>query len=714
MPRPNRTICWTPKELKECWEFMNEAVLIAPDIETIPFDKKKLKPSKAQAAAGIKPSPPVFCMTVNAYSGVLKDGTIGSYALPFLNSKSPTSGVPYHIEAIYDTSAKVNDLPVRKTFQNGVYDCAWYLYYGLPVRNYAYDSMSMWWSLYPDLPRRLDFISSVLLDDYQYWKGDRKDEDFDVYMNYGMSDTESTLRNTMKLIKLLEENDQARVNFFFAHMRCLSGLGMSAKGLAVDESVMDEIGAALNVEAVKALESLRYLVADPDFNPSSPAQKKHLIYNLLGAKFRTAKGRPAKRIEDASTGAIPLRSMRSDHPLFRMVANSILDAQTPAKQISNVVGIARFPAGSTGSRFLTSYDGVGTTTTRFSSRGSAFGHGGNGQNIRKKYRRFGRADVGCFYFEADYSAADDVFVAYESQEQKKIDLVLSGMDGHAVNACIFFPNWTYEGIVAGKKADDPLIVHPTTGIRQITKKVVHGTHYLMAALTMFNNAGREAIVAAAIQGGYEDAGRWPQQRLVEYCGFLASRFREHYPRFQLEGDSVDSWYRELRREVVSTGGFLTPFRYFQRFASDPHDDSTLRAVAATAGQAGTAGRINTVLDELAHGFIPKFFRDNENPSYGDAPKRVGEALNGISIRQQTHDSMGFNVNPMQRGWLAGLQGVLDSFHRPIPIYGRAVHVGVEWDASIYWAGKEGMQSKSQNAEDVIPWLEKMEIRYVDA
>jgi DNA polymerase I-like protein with 3'-5' exonuclease and polymerase domains len=711
MRNMHRTICWTPKELKECVEFMNEAVLIANDIETIPFRKKKQ--TKEQKAQGIKPPLSPHLMTVNAFSGVLKSGEVGSYALPFLNGKSPTSGVPYHFEEIYETSRKVNNLPTPKTYQNGVYDCAWLLYYGLPVKNYAYDTMSMWWSLYPDLPRRLDFISSILLDDYQYWKGDRKDDDFNNYMNYAMSDTESTLRNTMKLITMLEDNERARVNFFFAHMRCLSGLGMSAKGIAVDESIMDQISASLDKEAEKALESLRYLVADPEFNPNSPAQKKHLIYTILGAKKRNAKGRPAKRIEDASTGAIQLRAMRSEHPIFRRVADALLNAQSPAKQISNVVGIARFPAGSTGSRFLTSYDGVGTTTTRYASRGHAFGYGGNAQNIRKKFRRFGRAEEGHFFFEADYSAADDVFVAYESQEQKKIDLVLSGLDGHAVNATIFFPNWTYESIVAGKKADDPLIVHPITGIRQITKKVVHGTHYLMAALTMFNNAGREAIVAAAIQGGFPDAGRWPQAKLVDYCAFMGSRFREHYPRFRLETDSSDSWYLDLRREVVRTGGFLTPFRYFQRFSSDPNDDSTLRAVAATAGQAGTAGRINTVLDEIVHGYIPKYFRDGENPNYGDTPRLIGEQKNGVSVRQQTHDSMGFDINPMRRGWLKGLQGVLDSFNRPVLIYGREVRVGVEWDASINWAGK-GITSKSTNAEDVIPFLEANEIRYLDS
>ena len=689
-----RTVCWTPRDCKNALETLSEATLIANDIETIPFNKKK-------------PAP--FVMTVNAYSGLFNDGSVHSFAFPFQRGKSLLSGPPDAIESIYRTSALLNDLSIPKTYQNGVYDCAWHLYYGLPVRNYAYDTMSMWWSIYPDLPRRLDFISSILLDDYQYWKGDRKSEDFDEYLNYAMSDTESTLRNTVKLIQMLSANERSRINFFHAHMRCLTGLSMSAKGIAVDESVMTEIKGVLDEQAVKTLESLRYLVADPAFNPNSPAQKKFLIYELLGAPLRNQKGRHVKRITDASTGAIPLRSMRSDHPIFRRVAESLLAAQVPSKQISNVVGLARFPAGSTGSRFLTSYDGVGTTTSRLSSRASAFGHGGNGQNVRKDYRRFGRAEVGHIYVEIDFSAADDVFVAYESGDEKKIELVLSGKDTHAQNASILFTNWTYEEVVDGKNRKDPAVVHPITGVRQITKKVVHGTHYLMAALTMYNNAGRDAIVAAALAAGFSDAKYWPQKKLVEFCDVLSHRFRNHYTRFMLEQDSADSWYRELRQEVIKTGGFTTPFRYFQSFSSDPKDDATLRAVAATAGQAGTAGRINMVMEELTHGFIPRYLRDGENPNYGDRPNLIGESLNGISMRQQTHDSGGFDLNPMHPNWISGLDGVIESFSRPIMIKGREVRVGIEIDVSIFWAGKE--TKHISKAEDLIPILEEWKIPY---
>lgn len=692
-----RLVCWSKKDCDYALNRLLECVLIANDIETIPFDKKKQS---------------YFGMTVNAYSGLRPDFTIESYAFPWQNGKSPMLGVPDEIESIYETCRILNASGIPFTYHNGVYDLVWLLWYGLPVSNYAYDSMSLWWSRYPDLPKRLDFVSSVLLDDYQYWKGDRKSDDFYEYMVYAMKDTESTLRNTLKLIEMATHDAAMRKNFFDAHMRCLAGLHMSTQGLAVDEEVMSQIRIALESEAKEKLESLRYLVADPEFNPNSPQQKKELIYEILGAKPRGPKGRFVKSIQLASTGAIPLRSIRSEHPIFRRVGNAILDSITPAKQISNVVGIARFDAGSTGSRFLTSYDGVGTTTTRFASRSSAFGHGGNAQNIRKSYRRFCKADEGCFLIEVDYSAADDVFVAYESEEQGKIDLIRSGKDTHAANALIYFGNWTYDGIVSGKKSGDPRVVHPILGVRQITKKLVHGAHYLMAGSTLLASAGREAIVAAALEAGREDAGRWTQEMLVEFCDLLDRKFRNHYTKFKREHESVDSWYRALRKEVVTTGGFMTPFNYFQRFGSDPYDDSTLRAVAATAGQAGTAGRINMVLEEIMHGYIRKRFRDGDNPHFGARPNLVGASINGISVRLQTHDSISFNVDPRVRGWAVGVEGILESYRRPFPIKGREVVVGLEADASIHWAGKEGITFS--RVEQLIPWLEKNSLKYVDA
>src|SRR3546814_5082221 len=80
--------------------------------------------------------------------------------------------------------------------------------------------------------------------------------------------------------------------------------------------------------------------------------------------------------------------------------------------------------------------------------------------------------------------SDDVFVGYESNDAHKIEVIESGMDGHAIHGELFFAR-PYDWIVAGKKAGDPDVVHPTRGVRQLVKRVVHGSNFMMAAMTLY-------------------------------------------------------------------------------------------------------------------------------------------------------------------------------------------------------------------------------------
>src|SRR3546814_8575488 len=68
-----------------------------------------------------------------------------------------------------------------------------------------------------------------------------------------------------------------------------------------------------------------------------------------------------------------------------------------------------------------------------------------------------------------FSQSDDVFVGYESNDAHKIEVIESGMDGHAIHGELFFAR-PYDWIVAGKKAGDPDVVHPTRGVRQLVKR----------------------------------------------------------------------------------------------------------------------------------------------------------------------------------------------------------------------------------------------------
>src|SRR3546814_10400109 len=69
------------------------------------------------------------------------------------------------------------------------------------------------------LPKSRDFVSSILLDDYQYWKDDIKGTDnkdqvlgnLERYWRYNALDTRNTLFNTLLLIQLMKLSDRKSV-----------------------------------------------------------------------------------------------------------------------------------------------------------------------------------------------------------------------------------------------------------------------------------------------------------------------------------------------------------------------------------------------------------------------------------------------------------------------------------------------------------------------
>lgn len=690
-----RIICNDLSLMKQAVEWSHECELLASDLETIPHITRSKKPQ-----------PEV--MTVMSYSGVI-NGQMDSYAFQLTSQKS--SLLPEHplAENALLAMEKINANPVPKTLHNGAYDAAWCLRYGIPYRNYAYDSMTMFWSRYPDLPKTLAFVASILLDNHRYWKQGRKEEDFTSHTMYAMEDTETTLRCTFRLMEWMMSDDSMLRNFHFAHLRCLSALGMSMKGMLVDESMFEEMEVELREKADKALSDLRFLIADDDFNPNSAPAKKRLFYDLLGAKPRNAKGRILKRLggnSKPSVGAVVLRGLKSEHPILNRIVTALQSAQEPAKQISNVIGIER-----RATRVHTSYDGVATTTTRLGSRKDAFGYGANLQNIRKKFRRFARAESErSFILGIDLSAADDVYVSYESEEQKKIDVIEAGYDTHSYNvANVFFTNWTYERCVAGKREyldsaktqlnpDYELVTHPITGVRQIVKKTTHGCNYLMAGMTLLNSAGREAIVAAAKHLGYTDAGLWGINQLVEFCDLMDARYRAYYPRFARAGSG--SFYAELSLGLRAHRSFETIFGYRQRFLADPMDDGTLRACAATVGQANTAGRINMAIAEIDFGIRHKRFRDGDAPDFDDPAAPINERDHGFSLRLQTHDSLDSVVDTGHSNWIEGVDRFFRVMRRPTVCKGRVVKMGIEADISIHWAHKVVTVN---NTDEVILW-----------
>jgi len=650
-------------------------------------------------------------ITCVGFTGLKSSGACRSFVFPFYDPFS--KGVPgcfWDNESdhaiVWSIMGDILDNPVLKVMQNGFYDCSYFIKYRLPVRNYLIDSQYLWYSLYMELPKSLDFISSILLDNYQYWKDDIKGIDQDdaslgrmgmeKYWRYNALDCYNTLWNAMRLMVLLAGNPGFQNNYRDTWMRFASALALSMRGVKADQQRRTEHRNTLLAEQERAIKRFRKIIADPSFNINSSAQKCDLFYRVLGCRERTARGRfvdprkPRTKGNTPSAGKTPLKMIRAEHPYFRFIVNALNDAMEPDKQLSNIfgrpdpetgriVGGIRFYS----KRFRTAYNPVGTTTTRFSSKESNFWDGGNAQNIRDNFKDWLVADDGCILMDVDYSQSDDVFIGYEANDPAKIEVIESGRDGHAVHGELFF-KVPYDEIVAGKKAGDPRIVHPVEGIRQNSKRIVHGTNFQMAGLTLFMTMGREAVVACAKLLGFTDAESWSQDRLVKVCEYLMRQYRKKYPRL-----TKKEWYKEIADMLRTKGTIVSAFGVERRFLGDPEDNGTQREATSCFGQMNTAGNMNRSMYEIDHGYIPERFRDGLNPDFRDRPRQMSWESHGFMFLLQTHDSFTAQLNLRHPKWKEAAHNLLYVMNRPVIINGHTVRIKTEASFGLRW-GHESM------------------------
>src|SRR3546814_9712710 len=123
---------------------------------------------------------------------------------------------------------------------------------------------------------------------------DNKDQvlgNLERYWRYNALDTRNTLFITWLLIQLMKLSPQMQRNYNDTFMRNLSAISMSMKGVKADFKKLEEHRTQLQSEVDKNLERFRFMIADPDFNVNSPAQKLDLIYGVLGFRPRIARVR---------------------------------------------------------------------------------------------------------------------------------------------------------------------------------------------------------------------------------------------------------------------------------------------------------------------------------------------------------------------------------------------------------------------------------------
>lgn len=652
-----------PAQLAAAEKFLLECAAISMDIET--------------RRGGI---------TCIGYYGLRHDGKSMGFVFPLYDAGRPDNSacLPELEEAIWRTANRIATCPAVKIFQNGGYDNAYFIRDRIPVTNWFLDTIHLWHSFYPELDKSLDFISSILLDNYQYWKQDIKGvskaseasitaEDMMTYWRYNAQDCYYTLMCAMRLLKHLLSGGAYAQKWYASELtRAHWALIMSMRGVRVDMAEFNRMREEQEKLADELQERFKIIAADPNFNIRSPKDKDVLFYELLGAPPHDSKGKLIKAKGKRSTGKDALRMIGEYHPLFQRVTDELLAALAPASQVSKVFGLQTYKG-----RLRTAYNAAATTTNRLGSRESPFYDGGNLQNIRKSMRGFIQADPGWLFIEVDYSQSDAAFVAFESNDPNYIETMTSGKDTHCIHCSHFF-KLPYDDLIAGRKEHAAWIEDPVTGVRSITKRIVHGANFVMSGRTLYVQMGRKALVTSAERLGYPNPHKMTRQELETVAQRLLNSFRELYPRLSITG-----WYGELLETLRQNKGLLTnAFGMTRRFMGNPNEHATLREAAGFMGQSDTAGNINRTFDELFFGLIPKTFRDGPNPHANERPLKIDG--NDFFLMLQTHDSLTAQIKVDSPEFKQNVHNLLTVMRRPIIINGHEVSIPVDAQIGPRW------------------------------
>lgn len=498
----------------------------------------------------------------------------------------------------YDFVRRINDNPVPKVTQNGLYDNCYFMRWGVPLRAWYWDTYHFFHSWLAELPKNLGLVAAFSVRDIRYWKDDGKSGSLEDYYRYNARDCWATLCAILNLMR--DAPDWAITNYAEHEFPVVfPAITCELEGCRVDEEAFERVYEAKKKKQEEDLATIRIMVGSENYNPNSPQQTLN-VFKLLGCGSL------------GSTDKAATLKARAAHPLNDRVIGAITEWKQNAKIVSNyLVDTKLWDAGS-GPRLFYKLDPGGTDTGRLASRASNFWCGFQIQNIPRDSSELSVkhciiADNGWLLGEGDYAQSEARCVGYLSGETKLIELVESENDYHAWNAAQFF-GIPYEQIydnVAGKPINKPL--------RDLSKRTNHGANYNMGEGVMLDTMGPRYVADA--KRLLKLPAKLP---LKKVCGYLLGIYEKTYPRVKKD------WYASIVQTIRVSGMLVSPLGWTRKFFGKPAENKRdLNAAVAHAPQNLSVSIINRVFYSI--------WRDQ---IYGDLRGR-------IRIKAQIHDSILF-------------------------------------------------------------------------
>lgn len=541
---------WTPATSDDLYARFSQARILSVDIETYVGDEHRR----------------IHCV---GYCALFADGSTHTVVVPFKDMVS------------HAFVRRLNQCDVPKLFQNGLYDNAYFARWNVPCNNWLYDTQHLFHSWYSELPKRLDFITAFSVRKVRYWKDDSAGSEFNLF-EYNARDCWATLMSWCSLS--VEVPKWAWNNYLQEFPLVFPCLHIELDGLGVNEQRFHEQKAAAEAKAAIHLAKLQAWV-HPKFNPRSPPQVIKLL-KVLGA------GKDCDSSDEKTLVAVA-----AAHPLNALIIAEIIAYREQAKLVSTYLVWEKFWDG----RLFYKSNPAGTDTGRLASTESSFWCGFQIQNVPKgsAVKSWIEVDRGWDALaEGDYAQSEARCVGYLSGCTALINLVESSYDYHSWNASKFF-GVAYEAV--------------TKALRNLAKRVNHGSNYNMGAQMLLDTMGPEAVMEARTLLKLP-----PNWTLLQVCSHLLLTYAKTYPEVKKD------WYDSIKREIKLTHKMVSQLGWTRHFFNDPTQSKpALNAAVAHGPQNLSVGIINKV-----------FYRIWRDSVYGDLRGRV-------RLKAQIHDSLLF-------------------------------------------------------------------------
>jgi len=276
----------------------------------------------------------------------------------------------------------LKDQNVEKVFHNAVFDCTFmFNRYGLITRNIG-DTMIGQAIVAPNLPKGLDFITSIYTRE-PYYKDDGKQyfklfTDEESFWRYNAKDAACTIECYAPIMR--DVKAMGNYDVYKRHVRLVPPLMlMSDHGIKMDETGLQVMSKDAEAELEKLQKQLNE-IAGEELNIGSPKQIQTYFYVKKGLKAYVSRKTGSVTADEEALTRIAIKGFKEAEIILKM--REIAKANSTYYKIKLV-----------GGRLKCSYNPVGAANTgRLSSGKTIFGDGGNMQNQPRNMKNMMIAD----------------------------------------------------------------------------------------------------------------------------------------------------------------------------------------------------------------------------------------------------------------------------------------------------------------------------------